>query len=79
MKTLVKRMKGRLLRLSKHSSKEQELESLIETLIKMLGKSNERVNDLNKRVTQLEMLIRESVLRDYRMIDVQPQRNMKIS
>ena len=78
MKTLVKRMKGRLLRLSKHSSKEQELESLIEMLIKILGKSNERVNDLNKRVTQLEMLIREAVLRDYRLIDVQPQRNMKI-
>ncbi len=64
---------------SKPTSKEQELESLIEMLIKILGKSNERVNDLNKRVSQLEMLIREAVLRDYQLIELQPQRNMKIS
>lgn len=32
----------------------------------MLGKSNERVNDLNKRVIQLEEIVRESVLQDYK-------------
>jgi len=45
--------------LNKPTHKERDLESLIESLIKMLGKSNERVSDLNKRVSQLEMLIHE--------------------
>lgn len=42
------------------------IEYLVEALIKMLGKSNERVNDLNKRVIQLEEIVRESVLQDYK-------------
>ncbi|MBP2242385.1 hypothetical protein J2Z40_002959 [Cytobacillus eiseniae] len=46
--------------------REKELEYLVEALIKMLGKSNERVNDLNKRVVQLEEIIRESVLQEYK-------------
>lgn len=64
--------------MSNSCSRERELEGLIETLIRMLGKSNEQVKDLNKRVTQLEMLIRESVIRDYRLTEVSPPRNMKI-
>ncbi|MBS4190128.1 hypothetical protein KHA94_07910 [Bacillus sp. FJAT-49705] len=42
--------------------REKELENLVEALIRMLGKSNERVNDLNKRVNQLEVILRESIL-----------------
>lgn len=45
---------------------DKEIECLVEALIKMLGKSNERVNDLNKRVIQLEEIVRESVLQDYK-------------
>ena len=47
--------------------REKELEYLVEALIKMIGKSNERVNDLNKRVIQLEEIIRESVLQEYKL------------
>ncbi|MBS4190124.1 hypothetical protein KHA94_07890 [Bacillus sp. FJAT-49705] len=43
-------------------AREKELENLVEALIRMLGKSNERVNDLNKRVNQLEVILRESIL-----------------
>ncbi|QED49690.1 hypothetical protein FSZ17_21785 [Cytobacillus dafuensis] len=42
--------------------REKELENLVEALIRMLGKSNERVNDLNKRVNQMEVILRESIL-----------------
>ncbi|WP_313803375.1 hypothetical protein [Cytobacillus sp.] len=45
---------------------DKEIECLVEALFKMLGKSNERVNDLNKRVIQLEEIVRESVLQDYK-------------
>ncbi|MEH7389827.1 hypothetical protein [Bacillus sp. JJ1474] len=46
-------------------NKEMELESLVEALIRMLGKSNERVNDLTNRVNQLEVILRESLLPVY--------------
>lgn len=45
---------------------EVENECLVEALIKMLGKSNERVNDLTRRVIQLEEIVRESVLQEYK-------------
>lgn len=35
-------------------------ESLLESLIKMLGRSNQRVDELYHRVIQLEMYIHES-------------------
>ncbi|MCM3567303.1 hypothetical protein [Neobacillus mesonae] len=35
------------------------LEQLLESLIKMVGKSNKNVDSLQKRVSQLEWLIRE--------------------
>ena len=56
-------VKGRRYRLNKPANKGQELDNLIESLIKMIGKSNERVSELNKRVRQLEMFIHE-----YRLI-----------
>ena len=40
---------------------DKDIECLVEALIKMLGKSNERVNDLSRRVAQLEETIRETV------------------
>lgn len=43
---------------------DKEIECLVEALIKMLGKSNERLNDLNRRVIQLEEIIRESILQN---------------
>lgn len=48
--------------------KETEVEILIGTLIKILGKSNEQVSDLEKRVHQLETIIRELAMLDYHMI-----------
>ncbi|WP_236694112.1 hypothetical protein [Sporosarcina globispora] len=44
------------------SEREKALEYMLESLIKMLGKSNQRVDDLNKRVLQLESFIREAVM-----------------
>lgn len=41
--------------------KERELEILVEALIRMLGKSNEKVNDVTNRVNQLEVMLRESL------------------
>lgn len=35
------------------------LEKLLETLIKMTGKTNERVDDVNKRLTQMEFIVRD--------------------
>lgn len=49
-------------------NKERELESLVEALIRMLGKSNERVNDLTNRVNQLEVILRESLMNVYHPI-----------
>lgn len=40
--------------------KEKSLENLLESLIRMLGRSNEKVDDLSKRVNQLEMSLRET-------------------
>ena len=37
----------------------KNLEQLLETLIKMVGKSNHKIDSLEKRVSQLEWLIRE--------------------
>ncbi|KAB2336545.1 hypothetical protein F7731_09215 [Cytobacillus depressus] len=48
--------------------KEKELENLIETLIRMLGKSNEKVSDLTNRVNQLEVILRESLMPMYHPI-----------
>jgi hypothetical protein len=46
------------------SEREKALEYMLESLIKMLGKSNQRVEDLNKRVLQLESFIRETVMQN---------------
>ncbi|KML46480.1 hypothetical protein JGK52_16950 [Cytobacillus oceanisediminis] len=46
------------------SDREKAMEYMLESLIKMLGKSNHRVDDLNKRVLQLESLIRETVMQN---------------
>lgn len=46
------------------SEREKALEYLLESLIKMLGKSNQRVDDLNKRVHQLESFIRETAMQN---------------
>ncbi|MEH7301908.1 hypothetical protein [Neobacillus drentensis] len=40
----------------------RNLEQLLETLIKMVGKSNQKIDSLEKRVSQLEWLIREQQL-----------------
>jgi hypothetical protein len=50
--------------LNEVSEREKALEYMLESLIKMLGKSNQRVDDLNKRVLQLESFIRETVLQN---------------
>ena len=57
-------------------SKERELESLVEALIRMLGKSNERVNDLTNRVNQLEVILRESLLPVYQPIHQTDSKNI---
>ncbi|MEH7346590.1 hypothetical protein V7122_22340 [Bacillus sp. JJ1532] len=54
-------------------NKERELESLVEALIRMLGKSNERVNDLTNRVNQLEVILRESLLPVYQPVHPDPK------
>lgn len=36
------------------------LESLLGSLIKMIGKTNERVDSLDKRIQQMEWVIRET-------------------
>jgi hypothetical protein len=36
------------------------IENLLGSLIKMLGKTNERVNNLDKRIQQIEWAIRET-------------------
>jgi len=42
-----------------HEEDLQNLEQLLESLIKMVGKANKNVDSLQKRVSQLEWLIRE--------------------
>ncbi|MDW2876396.1 MULTISPECIES: hypothetical protein [Bacillaceae] len=37
----------------------QNLEALIEMLIKMTGRSNERIGQLEKRIEQLEFVLRQ--------------------
>ena len=64
--------------MNKSFEKEKGLETLVEELIKMLGKTNERLCDMNKRITQLELIIKESNICDYNLIDP-PLKNMKIS
>jgi hypothetical protein len=39
-------------------SKDQSAEALIEMLIKMTGRSNERAGQLEKRIEQLEYILR---------------------
>ncbi|MDM5228223.1 hypothetical protein QUF73_19040 [Cytobacillus sp. NJ13] len=46
------------------SEREKALEYMLESLIKMQGKSNQRVDDLNKRVLQLESFIRETAMQN---------------
>lgn len=59
-------------------NKERDLESLVEALIRMLGKSNERVNDLTNRVNQLEVILRESLLPVYHpMHQTDPKANLQ--
>lgn len=38
------------------------LENLLGSLIKMLGKTNERVDNLDKRINQMEWAIRETYM-----------------
>ena len=56
---------------------EKEIECLVEALIKMLGKSNKRVIDLNNRVEQLEEIVRESVLQDDKSEPIKEIHSMK--
>jgi hypothetical protein len=44
---------------------------LLETLIKMVGKSNQKVDSLQRRVNQLELFIREQML-DQGAIHIHP-------
>ena len=45
-----------------HEEDQKKLEQLLESLIKMVGKSNKNVDSLQTRVRQLELLIREQNL-----------------
>ncbi|MBT2690562.1 hypothetical protein J7I93_20610 [Bacillus sp. ISL-47] len=60
------------------SDREQTLESLLESLIKMLGRSNQRVDDLSKRVIQLEYLLRETVMQNGHSQEPPPSRRLTI-
>lgn len=42
-----------------HDDDAYKLEQLLESLIKMVGKANHNVDNLQKRVSQLEMIIKE--------------------
>ncbi|MDQ0269225.1 hypothetical protein J2S17_001095 [Cytobacillus purgationiresistens] len=42
------------------TAEEKAIECMLENLIKMLGKSNQHMDELRLRVNQLEMCIRES-------------------
>lgn len=50
--------------MSRALDREKTLETLLESMIKMLGRSNQRVDDLSKRVIQLEHFIRETAMHD---------------
>ncbi|EIJ80349.1 hypothetical protein PB1_08307 [Bacillus methanolicus PB1] len=50
--------------MNNHDDWGARLEMLLESLIKMLGKTNEKVDDLNKRVHQLEWCMKNISLRD---------------
>lgn len=50
--------------MNNHNDWETRVEVLLESLIKMLGKTNEKVDDLNKRVQQLEWCMKNITLRD---------------
>ncbi len=40
------------------------LEQLLESLIRMVGSSNQKVDSLQRRVTQLELIMKEQQLRN---------------
>ncbi|MDZ5471852.1 hypothetical protein SM124_08830 [Bacillus sp. 31A1R] len=46
--------------MSRTINRDYQLEKLLESLIKMVGRSNEKVDHLEKRVYQLELILRES-------------------
>ncbi|UII57998.1 hypothetical protein LS684_19065 [Cytobacillus spongiae] len=46
----------------------QSFELLLESLIKMLGKSNQKMDDLSKRVCQLEFLLLHASNNEYSFI-----------
>lgn len=48
------------------------LEKLLETLIKMTGKTNERVDDVNKRLTQMEFIVRDLTQLDSSSVVTKP-------
>ncbi|URM34898.1 hypothetical protein LLY41_02300 [Cytobacillus firmus] len=60
------------------SEREKAMEYMLESLIKMLGKSNHRVDDLNKRVLQLESLIRETVMQNSHTQELQTAKRFSI-
>lgn len=64
--------------MNRASDREKTLESLLESLIKMLGRSNQRVDDLSKRVIQLEYLIRETVMQNGHPQEPSPSRRFTI-
>jgi hypothetical protein len=54
----------------------ESLEKLLVSLIKMVGKSNEKVDELTKRVRQLEMVFKEQQInRVYSFIAEPPRPN----
>ncbi|CAM3611263.1 hypothetical protein GCM10009865_37090 [Aeromicrobium ponti] len=64
--------------MNRASDREKTLESLLESLIKMLGRSNQRVDDLSKRVIQLEYLIRETIIQNGHPKEPSPSRRFTI-
>jgi hypothetical protein len=46
-------------------SRDQSLENLIEMLITMTGRSNKRIGQLEKRIEQLEFILRSTNLPDH--------------
>jgi hypothetical protein len=57
-------------------SENESLEKLLVSLIKMVGKSNEKIDELSKRVRQLEMASKEQQInRVYSFIAEPPRPN----
>ena len=58
-----------------HDDDARNLEQLLESLIKMVGKANHNVDSLQKRVSQLEWLIKEQQfeLRERGLIRIYPK------